>query len=714
MNVLFQIIPDNATSKYKLILLYITVNALKHIYLLSAEQTLTHTILGLRLPLLPPSLQQCCEACLFYVRVVCFSAALVLLTLALGAESECSRCIPSYEPHGTYYHSRCCLTDIPTDIPTEAEWVILSHNDISSVPAGVLDPLTSCYTLNLAFNDISSVEHGAFWEMSSLTYLYLQYNKISLVEAGMFLGMNHLKLLSIQVNNLTLIQNGVFEHLERLETLYLERNRISTIEKEAFSSLSRLSFLNLGWNRLTSIEQGMLSGLGSLRSLIIDLNQIRDIKNGALDPLWSLASLNLNSNRLTTLNPDLFINLPRRPSDPLHLSLNSHTAWNCSSLCWLKLEQTQGTIKLTSTTKRYGPRMKCAEYRETWWNLDCGDKGLLGSNVPFVKSPDNSSEQFQKILVAQCFVLLRLEMKHWTLVKPQDCVRSLEGPSMRPVPATMDPTTKALRWATAAWMVKQETSRVKLMERGPRNLCAQVRWFVWRYHADFQQTLHCSFFLISRVRYEHDLLAQNLAGILSVIVQQREGIWHSRAGATCEAVCQWTNRVLCMPWIRMPWVMHYFWMKFEVCVIIFQERFRRPRKVRVTPRVIVKMSTTQPADSTTGRCGAWPRCLRTSLLQHWRWTSVTMSSPPSLMGSCTIWLSVNGWIYTTTVSAPSLLGCSWVWRLARSWICSWTIFLHWGRRVSVGWLHWNVFGWTSTKSLSLNLIPLLNFPPSLT
>ncbi len=31
MNVLFQIIPDNGTSKYKLILLYITVNGLKHI-----------------------------------------------------------------------------------------------------------------------------------------------------------------------------------------------------------------------------------------------------------------------------------------------------------------------------------------------------------------------------------------------------------------------------------------------------------------------------------------------------------------------------------------------------------------------------------------------------------------------------------------------------------------------------------------------------------
>ena len=54
MNVLFQNIPDNATSKYKLILLYITVNALKHI---SAEQTLTHTILGLHFPLLPLSLQ---------------------------------------------------------------------------------------------------------------------------------------------------------------------------------------------------------------------------------------------------------------------------------------------------------------------------------------------------------------------------------------------------------------------------------------------------------------------------------------------------------------------------------------------------------------------------------------------------------------------------------------------------------------------------------
>ncbi len=37
------IIPDNATSKYKLILQYITVNAMGYVLLLSAEQTLiTH------------------------------------------------------------------------------------------------------------------------------------------------------------------------------------------------------------------------------------------------------------------------------------------------------------------------------------------------------------------------------------------------------------------------------------------------------------------------------------------------------------------------------------------------------------------------------------------------------------------------------------------------------------------------------------------------
>ncbi len=42
----FQIIPDNATSKYKLILQYITVNAMGYVYLFPAEQTLTHTLLS--------------------------------------------------------------------------------------------------------------------------------------------------------------------------------------------------------------------------------------------------------------------------------------------------------------------------------------------------------------------------------------------------------------------------------------------------------------------------------------------------------------------------------------------------------------------------------------------------------------------------------------------------------------------------------------------
>ncbi len=46
----FQIIPDiipnNATSKYKLILQCITVNAMGYVYLFLAEQTLTHMLLS--------------------------------------------------------------------------------------------------------------------------------------------------------------------------------------------------------------------------------------------------------------------------------------------------------------------------------------------------------------------------------------------------------------------------------------------------------------------------------------------------------------------------------------------------------------------------------------------------------------------------------------------------------------------------------------------
>ncbi len=141
---------------------------------------------------------------------------------------------------------------------------------------------------------------------------------------------------------------GMFHNMNKLLYLQLNKNRISTIEPGTFAELKALRILYLWGNQLTTIESGMFRNLYNLEKLLLNSNKISNIQSGSFSSLFSLKVLALSTNRFMNLSPNLFINLPRSPlqlglSDA-RPSLKTNT-WNCFSLCWLKLEEQQGTIR---------------------------------------------------------------------------------------------------------------------------------------------------------------------------------------------------------------------------------------------------------------------------------------------------------------------------------------------------------------------------------
>ena len=113
----------------------------------------------------------------------------------------------------------------------------------------------------------------------------------------------------------------------------------------------------------------MFAGLCNLQEILLGQNQISHIEEGAFDSLVSLTYLHLYKNRLTTMNPDIFANVPRHPL-VLHLSSTPGTnQWNCSSLCWLKHEELHGTVKWHD-----GSVPTCAD-PVNWLLLPCGVQG---------------------------------------------------------------------------------------------------------------------------------------------------------------------------------------------------------------------------------------------------------------------------------------------------------------------------------------------------
>ena len=239
-----------------------------------------------------------------------------------------------------YDRSNKGLTEIPTDIPAGATEVTLIGNRITTIRAGSFSHLARCEKLRLGNNQISEIGPAAFTGLTSLTHLFLDTNK------------------------LTHISPGTFSHLARCEVLWLNNNQISEINPAAFTGLSSLRYLYLYTNKLTHISPGTFSTLTSLRELYLSTNKLTHISPGTFSGLTSLHTLRLHNNRLTGLSSNLFLDLPR----PLTLLLGDpDNAFLCDeSLCWLKQEEQDGTVRFEYWGAVYRPKCSNSISRQSF------------------------------------------------------------------------------------------------------------------------------------------------------------------------------------------------------------------------------------------------------------------------------------------------------------------------------------------------------------
>lgn len=248
-----------------------------------------------------------------------------------GAEAECTdqeQCRNEYiQVSRSFLRTNCCLAEVPRDIPGDTVGVWLTGNAITSLPAGVFSHVSDCMYLYLEQNQISSVDQDAFSGIESLSSLYLGFNRISHIEPGTF--------------------------PQYLQALTLDHNILSEIMSELFGGLTNLLLLSIFNNPISHIE------------------------TGAFDDLHSLKTFTLPNARLTTLNPDLFLNLPHPFS--LYLGDDHHAKWNCTSLCWLKHEHQQRTIRMPP-----GPLPTCADGKN-WVALECLAPGECAAAKGFHK-----------------------------------------------------------------------------------------------------------------------------------------------------------------------------------------------------------------------------------------------------------------------------------------------------------------------------------------
>ena len=141
---------------------------------------------------------------------------------------------------GKFYYVYEGLTEVPSDIPVDADKVFL-YDSIYELKKHVFVNLFKCTYLQLDHNTTRQLERGAFTGLGITEYLDLSYNGLLDVTQTMWEGLYNLKWLSLANNKIqTLSVDHPFSLLRNLNSLILSGNQLTAIVGDIWMDLGNL------------------------------------------------------------------------------------------------------------------------------------------------------------------------------------------------------------------------------------------------------------------------------------------------------------------------------------------------------------------------------------------------------------------------------------------------------------------------------------------
>lgn len=153
---------------------------------------------------------------------------------------------------------------------TKLERLDLSHNNLTTINdlAFGNTPPSTLTEINLSHNKLSEFPQFVCSVGVSLTSLILTHNNIVTLPPGIFDRLSTLTSLDLSFNSLCSLPSGITSLSETLRTLSLRGNRIARAAEGTLGALRELTSLDLSDNRLTRLPSDLLS-LGSLDTLAL-------------------------------------------------------------------------------------------------------------------------------------------------------------------------------------------------------------------------------------------------------------------------------------------------------------------------------------------------------------------------------------------------------------------------------------------------------------
>ena len=180
------------------------------------------------------------------------------------------------------------LTDLPTTLPANLQFLSLSENNFTQIPAIIFSlNLDSLYMNGNQLTEIPS----AIGKLTSLEYLSFARNPLKKISDDLY-KLPSIKEFDLSDTNLQVFPKGLI-HLENLCGLYLAKNNLRTIPPE-FGDIDSLCRVDLSENHLTSLPKEFGKSKHFITCHLND-NELEDLPDSLGD--LPLIELDLSNNR---------------------------------------------------------------------------------------------------------------------------------------------------------------------------------------------------------------------------------------------------------------------------------------------------------------------------------------------------------------------------------------------------------------------------------
>ncbi|XP_053679901.1 toll-like receptor Tollo [Anopheles nili] len=184
----------------------------------------------------------------------------------------------------------------------------LSHNTIDNLPPAIFSGLGKLTDLRLQSNGMNYIADRALEGLVSLSRLDISLNRLTNLPPELFSEAKHIKEIYLQNNSLNVLAPGIFSDLHQLLVLDLSNNELTSewINPATFQGLVKLILLDLSNNKITKLEPTIFRDLTSLQVLRMQENSIESIAENTFSELGALHTVILSHNRLSIVDQFTF------------------------------------------------------------------------------------------------------------------------------------------------------------------------------------------------------------------------------------------------------------------------------------------------------------------------------------------------------------------------------------------------------------------------